>query len=339
MVPSGFVLFFMYLGFLFIVLCGWDYIFDRVARANSVVGERKLRVRKIGLICLICTLAVGGMVYRLLYAGQLEQSALLFLGLPTVLSIVIVSMSPARSATGAIFRGITVALLMSGIVLGEGLVCILMSAPIFWLVGLTIGLLIDKVRRRGTTDDGSFYSKNLIFIPLILMSLEGITPELSASRSEQVSVTRIINATAEQVRNTLSKTPVFDDPLPYFLRLGFPVPETANGSGLEDGCTRSISFSDSPDSALKLVVSNIAPDIVRFEIVDDTTKIAHWLSWKSSTVQIVEAGPGTTRVTWTIAYDRELDPAWYFGPMERYAVRLAAGYLIDSTATPGHPDD
>ena len=37
---------------------------------------------------------------------------------------------------------------------------------------------------------------------------------------------------------------------------------------------------------------------------------------------------------WTLRYRRLLDPAWYFGPWERYAVRLAAGYLIDTVATP-----
>ena len=44
--------------------------------------------------------------------------------------------------------------------------------------------------------------------------------------------------------------------------------------------------------------------------------------------------PSTTRVTWTLRYRRGLDPAWYFGPMEQYAARLAAGYLIDTVATP-----
>jgi hypothetical protein len=45
-------------------------------------------------------------------------------------------------------------------------------------------------------------------------------------------------------------------------------------------------------------------------------------------------GRDATRVTWTLRYRRDLDPAWYFGPWERYATRLAAGYLIDAVATP-----
>jgi hypothetical protein len=42
-------------------------------------------------------------------------------------------------------------------------------------------------------------------------------------------------------------------------------------------------------------------------------------------------------VTWTLRYRRRLDPAWYFVPLERYGARLAAGYLIETLATPRLP--
>jgi hypothetical protein len=41
-----------------------------------------------------------------------------------------------RSATGIVFKTITVGLLTSGAVLGEGFICILLAAPHFYLVGL-----------------------------------------------------------------------------------------------------------------------------------------------------------------------------------------------------------
>jgi hypothetical protein len=39
-------------------------------------------------------------------------------------------------------------------------------------------------------------------------------------------------------------------------------------------------------------------------------------------------------VTWTIHFNRQLDPAWYFVPWERAAVHEAARYLILANATP-----
>jgi hypothetical protein len=62
--------------------------------------------------------------------------------------------------------------------------------------------------------------------------------------------------------------------------------------------------------------------------------MTHFLRWREIDVTWAPVDSVTTRVTWTVRYERGLDPAWYFGPMERYAVRLAAGYLIDSVATP-----
>jgi hypothetical protein len=41
-----------------------------------------------------------------------------------------------------------------------------------------------------------------------------------------------------------------------------------------------------------------------------------------------------TEVVWTIHFDRQLDPAWYFGLWERLAVKRAALYLIEANATP-----
>jgi len=37
---------------------------------------------------------------------------------------------------------------------------------------------------------------------------------------------------------------------------------------------------------------------------------------------------GTTRVELTISYRRGLDPAWYFGPMQRRAISESAEYLL-----------
>jgi hypothetical protein len=73
---------------------------------------------------------------------------------------------------------------------------------------------------------------------------------------------------------------------------------------------------------------------VSWRAVADDSHMRHFLTWQSSAVEWEAIDAHHTRVTWTIRYRRDLDPAGYFGPMERFAVRLAAGYLIESVATP-----
>jgi len=51
-------------------------------------------------------------------------------------------------------------------------------------------------------------------------------------------------------------------------------------------------------------------------------------------VSWTDVGRGQTRVRWSLTYERRLDPAWYFGPLESAVTTLAADYLIQSAATP-----
>ena len=85
---------------------------------------------------------------------------------------------------------------------------------------------------------------------------------------------------------------------------------------------------------LVLELAESTPGRVRWRAVSDTSHMTHFLTWREVVVEWKTVDRARTEVTWTLRYDRGLDPAWYFGPWERYAVRLAAGYLIDSVATP-----
>jgi hypothetical protein len=85
---------------------------------------------------------------------------------------------------------------------------------------------------------------------------------------------------------------------------------------------------------LILVLEESRPGRVRWRAVADDSHMTHFLSWREAIVQWESVDAHATKVAWTLRYRRGLDPSWYFGPWERYAARLAAGYLIDSVATP-----
>jgi hypothetical protein len=73
---------------------------------------------------------------------------------------------------------------------------------------------------------------------------------------------------------------------------------------------------------------------VVFDVQHDATPVAGWMTMRRATVTWAETKPGSTVVRWALEFDRELAPAFYFAPLERYAARLAAGYLIETVATP-----
>ncbi len=286
-------------------------------------------------VALVLVLAAGSVAYRLLVLHKLEQTSALFIGLPAVLALLLAFTPHTRSVTGMILKIMTLLLLLSGILLGEGFICIVMAAPLFYAVGLVIGLIVDGAERRRRARGGGTWGL-LLLLPLLPASLEGVRPDWSFPREETVSAERFVAGSAGDVERTLAETPRFDRRLPVYLRLKFPRPVHASGSGLGRGARRVVHFAggEGQPGDLVLRVAETGPGFARFDVVSDSSKIAHWLDWRGAEVRWAALTPRATRVTWTIRYTRRLDPAWYFGPWERYAVRLAAGYLIDTAATP-----
>lgn len=295
--------------------------------------EREANRARWTLASIIIALAAGSIVYRLLVNNHLEQTSALFIGLPAILAILVAHTSKARSATGMIIKAMTLALLMSGILLGEGFICIVMAAPIFYLIAFIVGSIIDSAKRRGEENRRTL---GLMMLPLLLLSMEGVHEKLSFPRTETVVAESIVEADAAAVEQTLSQSPRFDKPLPAYLRLGFPRPVETSGSRLDPGDVRRVRFAggEGKPGDLVLEVARHEAGLVRFRVVSDKSHISHWLDWREAEVRWTKIDEKHTMVRWSLRYDRRLDPAWYFAPWERYAARAAAGYLIDAAATP-----
>jgi hypothetical protein len=282
---------------------------------------------------------IAAVFYQSLAWQRFEHSALVFIGLPAILAVAAALLPRPATAKGAIVRATTVALLLSSILFGEGFVCIVFAAPLFYGVGLAIGAIIDYMDRGGKEPPRAVSCVLLLaFLPF---SLEGVVPGYELARNATVTVERVVDGSPADVEAALSRTPRFDRPLPaFFTRFRFPTPGRTSGEGLRIGDRRAIEFLHSAHNAghhpgvLTLEVREREPQHVQFAMPEDTSYLTHWLSWSHADVRWVEIAPGRTRVTWTLAYRRRLDPAWYFAPLERYGVGLAAGFLIDTLATP-----
>jgi hypothetical protein len=209
------------------------------------------------------------------------------------------------------------------------------AAPLFLGIGVLIGFFADRWAKRKSNRD---QLHALVPIPLLaLLSLEGTTPRLSLNRHESVVVTRTLSATPAQVAAALAAPPRFEIRPTGILAIGFPVPLEGTGSPLELGKRRTVHFSGGegrPPGDLELEVVEAVSGRVRFRAVSDTSHLNHWLHWLGSDIRWEPLGNNSTRVTWTVHFERGLDPAWYFGVPERFVVRRCAEYLLRTCATP-----
>jgi hypothetical protein len=324
-------------------MVAWAIARQAAAPGDETSGEGPAAGRRarIAVSVVIAAVACASLAYRVILAQGLQQTAALFVGLPALLAIVVVLGVSPRSATGVACKAVTVGLLVSLLFLGEGIVCVVMSAPLFYAVAVLIGLA-SGAARRGFGKPAHTTFTSLAVLALVPMSLEGVTDFTSLNRDEEVTETRVVYAPAHAVGRAIFEPPRFDRALPLYLAAGFPRPTSTRIERaaavrwvirLRGGEMR-IDGIEPRAGDLILVLEESRPGRVRWRAVADDSHMTHFLSWREAIVQWESVDAHATKVTWTLRYRRGLDPSWYFGPWERYAARLAAGYLIDSVATP-----
>ena len=187
-------------------------------------------------VAVVAAFTVAATLYRVLIDKHLGHSAAMFLGIPAVLAILLALTPKAQTATGGILKGITLALLIVAPLLGEGYLCILIASPLFYIVGILVGLVVDWHREKRNV------TLTCIALVLLPMCLEGVVPQLTVNRNQTVEVTRIVAASTDEVEKSLSLSPRIVTTLPGYLRIGFPRPLEAHGEGLSIGASRTIHF-------------------------------------------------------------------------------------------------
>ena len=92
---------------------------------------------RLTMIAAVLALAAASIAYRLLVLSELQHTSLVFIGVPAILAIVTLRVQP-RTAWGSVQKTVALALCLSGVVFGEALICILMAAPLFFLIAAIV---------------------------------------------------------------------------------------------------------------------------------------------------------------------------------------------------------
>jgi hypothetical protein len=290
------------------------------------------------LFFIVLVLGAAGTVFTLLERSHLNSSAALYIGLPLLLAIGMSLLPATKSAMGATMKGITIGFLLAAVVLREGSICIIFAAPIFYGVGAIIAGMIDYSRRK--SDQNSKVLSMVAIAIVLLLSTEGTLPATTFDRENAVEVSKVVNASRDDILAQLTKEITFDKDRPMFLRL-FRYPVAVTPIGLKIGDETRISFVYFKHVWWSKVAGNLVlrtiestPDKIAFSAASDDSYLSHYLQWQASVVTFKPINDQQTLVTWRLEYKRLLDPAWYFGTLQHFAVRQAAEQLIDNVAVP-----
>ncbi len=281
-------------------------------------------------------IALTGLLIHVLTHNHLQGSALFYIGLPLLLAYVFKNVGSAKTATGGILQGITLVMLLSGPFLQEGFICVVMAAPLFYIIGGIIGLITDNLRKKSI----SKLQASPILMLVAVMSLEGSHPNLSFNRDHTVRVEQVIVASAEAVAHQLEQPLVLGNDVPTYLKL-FPFPTVTKHTGTQLGAETTLHFVYykhfyfSPKIGdLTYQVSARGDNVIESQVIKDDSYVDTYMDWKTSKVSWQALDAEHTKVIWEISYRRKLDPAWYFGTLEYFTTSLMANALIKYAATP-----
>jgi len=239
----------------------------------------------------------------------------MFIGIPSLITLLAIRMmKKPESLNGIVFLSITLFLLLSMVLFGEGFACILMGAPIFYGAAALILLIRDRLK-----------SNNMFtvsFVVLFIVATEFITTQ---QNNELQSVTTEVKVDQPVELDQLASEICAENNLPKFFHLGFPRPETVYATGIEVNDTLSIPFVSQTKGKghLVLLVESSEENKIIFRPISDDTHIAHWMTWKKITVEKT----GNQKVKWTSEFICDLGPSWYFLLLEKYAVNLMNEHL------------
>lgn len=189
------------------------------------------------------------------------------------------------------------------------------------------------------TDPNRFKKSDVFrssFVPLavVIVSVEGMTDTTSFPREEQITRTHVLKLTPEEIHANLAQPIHLNAKRSAFLSL-FPLPERIETPTFAQGATHKAFFTyrrwgvtNIHKGETHLHMKTVQPLLVETEVTKNTSYFSHYLKIHGTKIEMSPLDDGTTRVSLTIRYRRTLDPAWYFGPMQRRAIGESAEYLL-----------
>tara|TARA_R110002124_G_scaffold149220_1_gene315151 strand:+ start:310971 stop:311906 length:936 start_codon:yes stop_codon:yes gene_type:complete len=275
----------------------------------------------------------------LMHEGKFH-TGLLYIAVPYVLSLALYYLTPYKPAQTwgrrfwNNFRSCLIIILASSIFLMEGYVCLIMALPLFLIVVVLAFITAYIWNCFGNRSPKSYVLPIIIF----LASLEGTTPDLTFNRYNEVSYSQVVNIDVDTLRDKLQKPIEFNGKRHWILSV-FPMPTYVGTAQLNEGEVRKYDFvyhrwfvTNTKVGSLNVVFKDVDRNRIKTTI-KDSSYISGYMKLHGTEFSFEAVGENQTKVTLSVSFDRNLDPLWYYQPLERFAVKKGVEYFINEVLT------
>jgi len=290
-------------------------------------------------------ISVSSIFIRLLIKYDFDRTALLYVGIPFLVAIALLFVERPKPPYNWKRRYANIIILSFAVMLGssvilfEGFVCVVMFMPIYFLILLLVFLAEGFQRYLSRKKVGKNYVQVLPVL-ILISAFEGVTPQVSFEREYQVVSDKVIDASVAEIKHQLTQPIELDKSRHWLLSL-FPMPYDIDAETLVEGDIHTVNFryhrwfvTNTHEGSMKLEVSAVEDNYVKTRFIEDTSYISNYLKLHDTEIHFEPLGDNKTKVSLRIRYHRFLDPVWYFGPLQQYAVEESAKFLLDEMITP-----
>ncbi|MCB0346299.1 MAG: DUF805 domain-containing protein [Bdellovibrionales bacterium] len=276
--------------------------------------------------CLLSTIL--GLAVVLLSTAVLETYGWgLFVGIPFLcglLSALLHNVREPRSTGQSVLVGMSSVLVLGTVIFGlaiEGVVCLLMAAPIGFIVcipGALLGKALSRTLR--SSSSGAVCGCFALFLP-VLMGLERTAvpePELF-----EVKTSIVVNAPPEEVWQFVIEFPKLDVPSNLVFAMGIAYPTEARIEGEGVGAVRYCTFSTG--SFVEPIERWEPPHLLEFSVAENPPPMEEWsvysninaphldfMSSRRGRFRIDSLSGGRSLLEGTTWYQHRIWPSWYW---------------------------
>ena len=285
-------------------------------------------------------LGVATMITRLVLDSRFATTSFFYCLVPYVIGVILYVCVPQPqgwSRTKRIGRHLLatlIVMLASSAILFEGFLCVLMAAPIYIFFALLAIFVTPHKADPDRFKKSDVFRASFVPLVVIIVSVEGLTDTTSFPREEVITRTHILSLTPEEIHANLAQPVHLDAKRSAFLSI-FPLPDRVDAPNFQQGAVhtafftyRRWGFTNVHRGETQIRMKEVSPLFIETEVTKDTSYFSHYLKVHGTQIKMVPLADGTTQVSLTIRYRRTLDPAWYFGPMQRRAIGESADYLL-----------
>ena len=277
---------------------------------------------------------------RLVLDSRFATTSFFYCFVPYVIGIILYVFVPQPKGWSKVKRigrhllATIIVMLASSAIIFEGFLCVLFAAPIYILFALLAFAVMPNRENPERFKKADVFKVSFVPLAVMVISVEGLTDTTSFPREEVITHTHILNLTPEQIHANLAQPVHLEEGRSKFLSI-FPLPDRIDAPDFAQGQThtayftyRRWGFTNVHRGETQLHIKTVEPLLVETEITKNTSYFSNYLTIHGTQIKMTPQADGATAVSLTIRYRRDLDPAWYFGPLQRRAIGESADYLL-----------